>query len=149
MADIAASPVAADAVAPVNAAAKKARQSRPKYSFMLHHPKDMSPLGKFISTDYRYAALKVISRADQPRYADLWVNGTGPEAVATILLRKTKTKDVRVFEGRSINLDEPKVIQRGTQQVLYHKKPVVRELKEKRSTFNGIPAADVDTPAAP
>ena len=126
----------------MNTDAKKPKQSRPKSSFMLHDPNDMSSLGKFVSTDYKNAANKVASRARQPRYAPLWVNGTGDGAVTTILLRKTKTKDVRVFEGSTVDLKEPKVIKRGTREVKYNRRSVVRELKDRRFTFDGKEPAD-------
>jgi hypothetical protein len=135
---------AAAAAAPAAAATPaKRKQIRQKSSFMLHDPRDMSSLGKFQSTDYRNAALKVASRAHQARYKSLWET----EEVATIKLRKTKTKEVRVFEGKTVVLDNPKVIKRGDQEVLYHKKPVVKELKNKRFTFEG--AVDTPTTASP
>ncbi len=121
--------------APAPAAAKP-KTCRPKCTFMLHDPKNLSSLGKFVSTDYRYAALKVASRAHKPNYKALWVDGVAGGA-SKILLRKTNTKEVRVFEGKSIDLKEPKKIFRGKQEVLYFKKPVVSELKGERFTISG------------
>lgn len=146
MADSTAPP---SATAPVNSVEKK-RENKPraKYAFMLHHPTDRSSLGKFVATDAITAARKVASRADHGRYASLWLNGKGDDAVATILLRQTRTKDVRWFEGRSVKLDEPKIIKRGTQEVKYGQKPVVRELKDRRFVLEGQPDAE-DAPAAP
>lgn len=86
-----------------------------KSTFMLHDPKDLSSLGKYQSTDFRYAALKVASRG----YTD-------------ILLRKTNTKEIRQFTGSVIKLDNPKVIKRGDREkpIVYTKKPVVKFVKK-------------------
>jgi GTPase len=88
------------------------RAKKPKSTFMLHDPVDFHPLGKFISTDYRYAALKTASRG-----------------VTKILLRKTNTKTIREFEGRIITLDTPKEIVRGNRTIVYAKKPAVKFVK--------------------
>lgn len=94
---------AADAHAPPPAAPK------PKTTFMLHNPDDMSSKGKYVSTDYRYAALKAASR------------GHGK-----IYLRKTNTKEVRMFEGSIVPLTNPKKIHRGDRVIEYNRKPTVK-----------------------
>lgn len=99
-----AAPVAAAPVAPVK---------KPKSTFMLHDPADMSSLGKYVSTDYRYAALKVASRGHKQ-----------------ILLRKTNTKEVREFAGDVVTLDTPKEISRGDRTISYHKKPTVKFVRK-------------------
>lgn len=95
------------------AAAPTGRVKKPKSTFMLHDPKDLSSLGKYQSTDYRYAALKVASRGHKH-----------------ILLRKTNTKEVREFTGDVVPLDKPKEIHRGDRVIKYTKKPVVKFVKK-------------------
>lgn len=116
--------------APAPAAAAP-RTKKPKSTFMLHDPVDFHPLGKFISTDYRYAALKTASRG-----------------VTKILLRKTNTKTIREFEGRIITLDTPKEIVRGNRTIVYAKKPAVKFV---RTFLYAGPAIDdsEDAAAAP
>lgn len=80
---------------------------------MLHDPKDLSSLGKYQSTDFRYAALKVASRGHK-----------------SILLRKTNTKEIREFTGDVVALDTPKEIHRGDRVIKYTKKPVVKFVKK-------------------
>lgn len=89
------------------------RKKHPKFTFMLHDPSDMSSLGKYVSTDYRYAALKVASRGH-----------------TRILLRKTNTKEIREFTGNVVTLDTPKEIHRGDRVIRYSKKPVVKFVKK-------------------
>lgn len=94
-------------------AAPVARTKKPKITFMLHDPKDMSSLGKYVSTDYRYAALKVASRGHKH-----------------ILLRKTNSKEVREFTGDVVTLDTPKQISRGDRVISYYKKPTVQFVRK-------------------
>lgn len=84
------------------------RQRKAKHTYMLHDPTCMSSLGKFVSTDYRYAALKVASRGH-----------------TDIVLRKTNTRECRQYKGEVVTLDEPKEIRRGERTITYHKKPRV------------------------
>lgn len=105
-------------------AAATGKTKKPKHTFMLHDPKDYSSLGKYQSTDFRYAALKVASRG----YKD-------------ILLRKTNTKEIRQFEGNVVTLDTPKEIHRGDRVIRYTKKPVVKYVR--RFVYQG--AIDDDT----
>lgn len=104
---------AANAAPASPSAPKKAPVRKPKVTFMLHDPADMSSLGKYVSTDYRYAALKVASRGHN-----------------RILLRKTNTKEVREFTGDVVPLDTPKEIHRGDRVISYNKKPVVRFVRK-------------------
>lgn len=92
---------------------KPAGQKKPKSTFMLHDPSDLSSLGKYQSTDFRYAALKVASRGYKQ-----------------ILLRKTNTKEIREFKGDILQLDQPKEIHRGDRVIKYSKKPVVKFVKK-------------------
>lgn len=103
-----AAPAAAASPTKAVAAAK-----RPKSTFMLHDPKDLASLGKYQSTDFRYAALKVASRGYK-----------------NILLRKTNTKEIREFKGDIVTLDKPKEIHRGDRVIKYSKKPVVKFVKK-------------------
>lgn len=90
-------------------AAPAAKNKKPKCTFMLHDPADFSSLGKYQSTDFRYAALKVASRGHK-----------------TILLRKTNSKEMREFVGDVVALDTPKEIHRGDRVIKYTRKPTVK-----------------------
>lgn len=123
----------ADAQTPSTAAAADpapaARTRKPRIAFMLHDPEDMSSLGKYVSTDYRYAALKVASRGHK-----------------RILLRKTNTKEVREFAGDVVPLDKPKEISRGDRVISYNKKPTVKFVR--RFVFGGtLPPEETATTA--
>jgi hypothetical protein len=100
---------------------------------MLHDPANMSSLGKYVSTDYRYAALKVASRGHK-----------------RILLRKTNSKEVREFVGDVVPLETPKQISRGNRVISYNKKPTVRYVR--KFVFSGNLPEDetegADEPAA-
>lgn len=104
---------AATATATAAAAAAAPKEKKPKSTFMLHDPKDLSSLGKYQSTDFRYAALKVASRGHK-----------------TILLRKTNTREIREFSGDVVALDQPKEIHRGDRVIKYTRKPVVKFVKK-------------------
>lgn len=104
------------------------RTKKPKSTFMLHDPADMTCKGKFVAADYRYAALKVASRG-----------------VADIYLRKTNSKEVRVFTGAVVPLDKPKEIHRGDRVITYHNKPTVKFVK--KFVFDGPTCDDPETPA--
>lgn len=95
--------------ATAEASAAPAKSRKPRITFMLHDPDSMANLGKFVSTDYRYAALKAASRGR-----------------TRILLRKTNTKEVREFTGDIVPLATPKVIQRMGREIVYQKKPKVQ-----------------------
>lgn len=99
--------------APTHDAAPAQPNKRPKITFMLHDPRDMSSLGKYVSTDYRYAALKVASRGHKK-----------------ILLRKTNSKEVREFDGDVVPLETPKQISRGDRVISYNKKPTVKYVRK-------------------
>ena len=99
--------------APATAAAPRAK--RPRLTFMLHTPGTFEALGKFQSSDARYAALKCASRGHKD-----------------ILLRQTNTRLVYQYEGQIIDLETPKEVFRGdkTKPILYHKKPAVKFVKK-------------------
>lgn len=124
-----AAPAAAAATEPPAAAGPKARAPRPRCTFMLHDPRDLSSLGKYQSTDFRYAALKVASRGH-----------------TQILLRKTNTKEIREFSGAVVPLDKPKEIHRGDRVIKYTKKPEVKFVK--KWVYQGSLDEDEDAPLA-
>lgn len=109
--------------------AKAKATPKPKSTFMLHDPKDLSSLGKYQSTDFRYAALKVASRGHKQ-----------------ILLRKTNTKEIREFNGDVVALDQPKEINRGDRVIKYSKKPVVKFVK--KWVYQGPVEDETDQPLA-
>jgi hypothetical protein len=112
------------------------KEKRPKFTFMLHDPEDMTSLGKFVSTDFRYAALKVASRGH-----------------TNIVLRKTNSKECREFRGDVLSLDEPQQIRRGERVIVYKVKPIVKFLRkwvwEQADDAVPEPAAAVDGAADP
>lgn len=111
-----------------NSGEPKPKVPKAKSTFMLHNPNDYSSLGKYQSTDFRYAALKVASRGH-----------------TNILLRKTNTKEMREFTGAVVPLDTPKEIHRGDRVIRYTKKPVVKFIK--RWVYNGAVNDDEDVNA--
>lgn len=92
---------------------KPERKQKPKKTFMLHDPETFANLGKFVSTDFRYAALKAASRGH-----------------TKILLRVTDTKLVYEFQGAVIELSSPQVVKRGERTITYSKKPGVKFVKK-------------------
>lgn len=82
---------------------------------MLHKPDTLEALGKFQSSDARYAALKCASREH-----------------SRILLRQTNTRLMYEYEGKIVDLDTPKEISRGDppRVIRYTKKPVVRFVRK-------------------
>ena len=119
--------MSAPVAAPVAVAPAPVKQRKARATFMLHSPEDMSSLGKYVSTDYRYAALKVASRGHK-----------------RILLRRTNTKEIREFLGDVVTLTEPKRIHRGDRVIEYHKRPTVKFVKNW--VYAG-PIEDGETPA--
>lgn len=77
-----------------------------KKAFMLHCPKDMHPIGKYMSNTCRQAALKAAS------------NGH-----TEVVLRQTGTKICKLFSCKINLLDEPKKIRRGDKEITYSKIP--------------------------
>ena len=92
-------------------ASKKERRT-----FMLHSPSDMSSLGRFISTDWRYAALKAASRG----HTDIY-------------LRHTGTREVRQFMGSREEV-APKQIVRGGRTITYSHQPRVKFIRKFKFT---------------
>jgi len=84
------------------------KNKKPKRTFMLHAADDMTALGRFISTDWRYAALKAASRGH-----------------TNILLRQTGTREVRKFDGQKVAIDA-KQITRGGRTITYTHRPQVK-----------------------
>jgi hypothetical protein len=100
-----------------SSAQDKKKQSKKK-TFMLHDPSDMSALGRFVSTDWRYAALKAASRDHKD-----------------IVLRQTGTREVRKFEGSKVPI-EAKEITRGGRTIKYTHRPSVKYLGT--FTYDGL-----------
>lgn len=98
----------APAKAPAPAPATSTNANRNKRTFMLHEPSSMSALGRFVSTDWRYGALKAASRGH-----------------TKILLRQTGTREVREFDGSRMEI-EPKEITRGGRTIVYTHRPQVK-----------------------
>lgn len=103
---------------------------KPKRTFMLHDATTMAALGRFVSTDYRYAALKAASRGH-----------------TTILLRQTGTREVREFSGEKVSIP-PKSIQRGGRTVTYNHQPKVKFLRTFKFTGQVDDAAGALNPTA-
>ena len=101
----------------------KQRAKRPRLTFMLHAPGTWESLGKFVSSDPRYAALKVASRGH-----------------TKILLRQTNTRLIYEYAGAVVDLDQPKTITRGDppREIVYTKKPTVRFVS--KYLFSGDPS---------
>lgn len=91
---------------------KTTKTGKEKRTFMLHSPSDMSALGRFSSTDWRYAALKAASRGH-----------------TNIFLRQTGTREVRSFEGSRQEIPA-KEITRGGRTIVYTHRPAVKFLKK-------------------
>lgn len=112
-----ASPAPASVAQPVESVGSTAQtvaeKTKVKKTFMLHDPATFACLGKFKSTDFRYAALKAASRG----YKD-------------IRLRITDTKLVYQYDGDIATLDKPQVVKRGEREIIYTKKPSVKFSKK-------------------
>lgn len=101
-------PVTKNTTNTANTNANAAPTKNAKRTFMLHSATDMSALGRFVSTDWRYAALKAASRGH-----------------TKILLRQTGTREVREFDGSRMPIP-PKEITRGGRTITYENRPVVK-----------------------
>jgi len=99
------------APAPTPAKTAKTAKTKRHRTFMLHDAKTMAPLGRFVSTDWRYAALKAASRNFE-----------------TILLRQTGTREVREFKGARVEIP-PKEIVRGGRTIKYNFRPQVTSVR--------------------
>lgn len=113
---------AANAANTANTATKRKHRT-----FMLHHPTTMAPLGRFVSTDWRYAALKCASRDHK-----------------TIFLRQTGTREVREFKGARVEIP-PKEIIRGGRTIKYEFRPQVTSVRSFVYTGEINEDADVKT----
>lgn len=100
------------------------KKKKEKKTFMLHHPDTFASLGKFVSTDFRYAALKAASRGHKK-----------------ILLRITDTKLVYEFQGDIVELEIPQIVKRGEREISYNKKPTVKFVQ--KFIYNGPVKDDV------
>ena len=103
-----------------------APEPRPKFTYMLHSPSDMSQVAKFVSPNYRSAALKAANRGH-----------------TTILLRRTNTSDVREFEGARKQLDTPTIVTRkdksGNEKEVAYRFSTRVSYKGKRPFAGGAP----------
>jgi hypothetical protein len=98
-----------EVVATAESIAKAPKGPKQKHTFMLHSPETFASLGKYISTDARYSALKAASRG-----------------VKDILLRKTNSKIIYKYKGDVVTLDTPQIVKRGDREIKYSKKPTVK-----------------------
>ena len=119
----------ADTVAqtPAEIPVAKPRVKKPKHSFMLHDPLTFASLGKFVSTDFRYSALKVASRGHNK-----------------ILLSKTNIKVIYEYSGDVLELDTPQIVKRGEREIRYTRKPVVKFVKKYVYEGDIAPDSDAD-----
>lgn len=106
----------------------KVKTKKPKHCYMLHKPESMESIGKFVSTDFRYAALKAASRGNE----DIW-------------LRATNTKEIHVYEGSVEKLSTPQVVTRGERTIEYTVKPKVHRVR--KFLYTGDIDADADNAA--
>lgn len=104
-------------------------EKKPRRTFMLHSPDDMTALGRFISTDWRYAALKAASRGH-----------------TKILLRQTGTREVREFDGNRLEI-EPKEINRGGRIIKYTHRPQVKY--NRKFVYSGAVDENSSVPTNP
>ena len=118
------------AALPEQTNAPKPRIKKEKHTFMLHDPANFQSLGKFVSTDFRYSALKVASRGH-----------------TRILLRKTNTKIVYEYSGKVVDLETPQIVKRGEREIKYTKKPVVKFVR--KYVYDGEIPADETEDAQP
>lgn len=95
--------------------ARAPRTRRERVTFMLHKPGTYESLGKFQSSDPRYAALKCSSRGH-----------------TKILLRQTNTRLIYEYDGKVVDLETPKEITRGDppRTITYTKKPTVKFVRK-------------------
>jgi hypothetical protein len=116
-----------DTVAPVAPVKKTPRE---KSIYMLHDPKTFASIGKFSSSDFRYAANKAASRG-----------------FTNILLRKTNTKQVYEFGGAVVDIP-PTTVMRGDREIVYSKKPKVSFVR--KFIYDGeIPSETENVPVNP
>lgn len=97
-----------------------ATTKKPTVTFMLHDPETMASAGKYNSNSHRNAALKAASKG----FTD-------------IHLRQTKTKTVFHYEGSTMALAEPKLIQRGGRTIPYSKKRAAKFIRSYE--YQGAP----------
>ena len=116
--------------APAAAGVAKRRAARPRVCYMLHAPTTFAPLGKFQSSDARYAALKAASRGH-----------------TDILLRQTNTRIISQYVGNVQTLDQPHITTRQGREIVYSKKPVVKFVK--KFPFTGQVVDDAAVPENP
>ena len=97
-------------------------------TYMLHDPQDMSSTGKFKSKGPKSAALKAASKG-----------------VKQIVLRKTNSKELWEYTGECVELDPPKVVRRGGQDITYRRKPAVQFVC--KTIYSGDKQLDLDPPS--
>jgi hypothetical protein len=102
-----------------------APKKKQKFTFMLHDCKTMEAIGKLVSVDYRYGALKACSRINK-----LPESCKGEEeSTCRIWLRRTNTKIIREYIGKVVTLDTPQVVVRQNREIVYTKRPSVKFVK--------------------
>jgi hypothetical protein len=101
-------------------------KKKQKFTFMLHDCKTMEAIGKLVSVDYRYGALKACSRINK-----LPESCKGEEENSCrIWLRRTNTKIIREYIGKVVTLETPQVVVRQNREIVYTKRPQVKYVKQ-------------------
>jgi len=86
----------------------------------------MEAIGKLVSADYRYGALKACSRINKlPDSCKGEEEGT-----VKIWLRRTNTKIIREYIGKVVTLDTPQVVVREKREIVYTKRPQVKYVRQ-------------------
>jgi hypothetical protein len=106
---------------PVDGGIKK-KPAAKKHNFILfdHTSDDKKVLGKFVSTNYKQAALKAVTKLCKHKIGEK----------VELHLRKATTKDVQVFVGEKIVMSEPKVVERGGRTITYKTTSVATFLRK-------------------
>ena len=101
-------------------------KKKPKFTFMLHDCTTMEAIGKLVSVDYRYGALKACSRINKlPDSCKGEEEGT-----VKLWLRRTNTKIIREYVGKVVTLETPQVVVRQNREIIYTKRPSVKYIKQ-------------------
>lgn len=106
------SPAASPPASPKTEKAEK--KPGKKQSYMLHTPDEcLEPIGKFVSTSIRGAALKAVTRG----HTDIW-------------LRRTGQKKIVKFKGEKKPLDAPRVVMKGDKEIVFKTKSAAERVGE-------------------
>ena len=96
------------------ASPKTEKKPGKKQTYMLHTPDEsLKPIGRFVSTSIRGAALKAVTRG----HSDIW-------------LRRTGQKKIIKFKGEKKLLDQPRVVMKGEKEIVFKTKSVAERVGE-------------------